>query len=98
VWKWIVALLAIAFLYKLLTDDKKKKVREDDKAKESRIVSGELVKDPICGVYVEAANSISVRDGKTVHHFCGHECRDRFLEKLQDEGRQIPRADDGNDE
>jgi YHS domain-containing protein len=94
VWKWIVALLAIALLYKLLTNDRGKKDKEDGKAKERRIASGELVKDPVCGVYVDVASSISVRDGGTVHYFCGHDCRARFLEKLRGEGRLISREDD----
>ncbi|MDR2076381.1 MAG: transcriptional regulator [Desulfovibrio sp.] len=98
-WKWIVALLAVALLYKLLTADKTRKAGDEGKAKERRIASGELVKDPVCGVYVEAASSISVRDGDRVQYFCGHDCRDRFLKKLEAEGRPIPRADDGeNDE
>jgi YHS domain-containing protein len=94
VWKWIVALLAIALLYKLLTNEKGRKTRDDAKVKESRIASGELVKDPVCGVYVEAASSISVRDGDTTHYFCGHDCRDRFLDKLRGEGRLASREDD----
>jgi YHS domain-containing protein len=85
VWKWIVALLAIALLYKLLSSEKNRKAGDEDKAKERRIASGELVKDPVCGTYVEISGSISVRDGDTAHYFCGHDCRDRFLEKLRRE-------------
>ncbi|MDR2161267.1 MAG: transcriptional regulator [Desulfovibrio sp.] len=97
-WKWIVILLAIALAYKLFANEKNKKIKEDGKVKERRIASGELVRDPVCGVYVETANSISVRDGDTLHYFCGHDCRDRFLKNLQARGRSIPSAPAEEDE
>jgi YHS domain-containing protein len=97
VWKWIVALLAIALLYKLLSSEKNKKTGDEAKARERRIANGELVKDPACGTYVDKASSISVRDGDTVHYFCGHDCRDRFLEKLRlERGLDAP-EDDGDE-
>ena len=89
-WKWIIIGLAVFALYKLMTNDKTRKVKDESKAKERKIASGELVKDPVCGAYVESDGSISVRDGNTVHRFCSYDCRKRFLEQLQEEGREVP--------
>jgi P-type Cu+ transporter len=37
------------------------------------------IKDPICGMPVDAAKAIHVdRSGKT-YYFCGAKCRDKFL-------------------
>jgi len=40
--------------------------------------SVELKKDPVCGIYVSAASSLSkVVDGRTLY-FCSEECRKKF--------------------
>lgn len=84
-WKWIVLALAAYALYRLFANDiKKKQQKNDDTAeKERKVASGELVKDPECGTYIDAESSITIRDGETVHRFCSYECRDAFLKKLQ---------------
>ena len=97
-WKWIIIIGALAVLYKLVTNEKGRKAKDDSKAKERRIASGELVKDPVCGAYVDAEGSLSVRDGHTVHRFCSYECRKRFLEDLQEQGREIPKLEEKDDE
>jgi len=39
---------------------------------------GELKKDPVCGIYVSTAVSVTKKvDGELVH-FCSKECRDRY--------------------
>lgn len=41
-------------------------------------VSGELKRDPVCGVFVSTATSVkSVADGEVVH-FCSTACRDQY--------------------
>lgn len=84
-WKWIVLALAAYALYRLFANDiKKKQQKNDDTAeKERKVASGELVKDPECGTYIDAESSITIRDGETVHRFCSYDCRDAFLKKLQ---------------
>lgn len=84
-WKWIVLALAAYALYRLFANDiKKKQQKNDDTAeKERKVASGELVKDPECGTYIDAESSITIRDGETVYRFCSYDCRDAFLKKLQ---------------
>jgi YHS domain-containing protein len=65
--------------------------KEQAARKERELIdAGKLVKDPVCGTYVAAQSSLSVRDGKTEHHFCSYECRDRFLRQ---HGKEPPHDD-----
>lgn len=91
-WKWIILALAAYALYRLFANDiKKKQQKNDDVAeKERKVASGELVKDPECGTYIDAESSITIRDGETVYRFCSYDCRDAFLKKLQTGSRVLP--------
>ena len=93
-WKWLILILAVYALYRLFANDvlKKKKENNEENAAEleRKIAAGEMVKDPECGTYVSAEGNISVRDGEIVHHFCSYECRDKFLQRLEEGGRELP--------
>lgn len=88
--KWLLIAVALFVLYKLITGERFKRGKDEDKAKERKIASGDMVKDPCCGTYVEIDSSIKVRDGDKVYHFCSYECRQKFLDKLSGEGRDVP--------
>lgn len=81
-------------LYKLFANDflskKKASSEKEAKATKKKKEAGELVKDQVCGTYVSIDDSITVRDGEKVHHFCSYECRDKFLKQLEDGGRELP--------
>ncbi len=98
--KWVLIAAAIFVLYKLITNDRGRKDKKEAKAKERKIAAGEMVKDPICGSYVDIDSSIKVRDGSAVHHFCSYDCRQKFLDRLQEGGREIPQLEkkDNDDE
>ena len=93
-WKWLILILAVYALYRLFANDvlkKKKENKEENAAEmERKIAAGEMIKDPECGTYVSAEGNISVRDGEIVHHFCSYECRDKFLQRLEEGGRELP--------
>ena len=93
-WKWLILILAVYALYRLFANDvlKKKKENNEENAAEMerKIAAGEMIKDPECGTYVSAEGNISVRDGELVHHFCSYECRDKFLQRLEEGGRELP--------
>ncbi|MDR1125261.1 MAG: transcriptional regulator [Deltaproteobacteria bacterium] len=86
--------LAAFVVYKLFTTDFRKKCEAEEKDKKTdfdkKAASGELVKDPTCNAYVSVEDSIRVRDGDKVYHFCSYECRDKFLKQLERGGREIP--------
>ena len=88
--RWLIIALVAYILYKLVTNEMRKRDAAQTAAKTHKAPTGDMVKDPICGSYVDVASSVSVRDGDTVHRFCSYECRDTFLEQLRGTGRKIP--------
>lgn len=100
--RWIVLALVALILYKMIGNEFRKRSsgKDTSQAKEEahRKAAGKLVKDPVCGTYVDVEGSISVRDGSTVHRFCSYECRDTFLQQLREGGREIPAQTKDDDE
>ena len=90
--KFIIIGAALFLVYKLFMGDKKKKEMNSEKVVKQKVAAGEMVKDPICGTYVERDGSIRVREGEKVHVFCSYECRDKYLKQLQ--ATTIEKADD----
>lgn len=80
--RWLLIILAGFLLFKLFAGDKKVKETKGKKQEEKLVASGEMVKDPMCGAFVEKDGPIRVRSGETVHSFCSYECRDKFLKQL----------------
>jgi YHS domain-containing protein len=80
--KFIIIGAAIFIVYKLFMGDKKKKSMQSEKVVKQKVAAGEMVKDPICGTYVERDGSIRVREGEKVHVFCSYECRDKYLKQI----------------
>jgi YHS domain-containing protein len=37
-----------------------------------------LVRDPVCGMHVDEARSIPLREGRELLHFCSPACRDAY--------------------
>lgn len=81
--KFIVIGAALFLIYKLFIGDKKKREMNKEKDVKAKVASGEMVKDPICGTYVEKDGSIRVREGENVHVFCSYECRDKYLKQIE---------------
>lgn len=85
--KLIIFALAAYALYRFFKNDslrKKKKEEVETAEKTAEAVSaGDMVQDPECGAYVAVDDSISVRDGNRVYHFCSYECREKFLKRLK---------------
>ena len=44
----------------------------------ARARSVALVRDPVCGTFVEPARAIEARVGSSVHYFCSESCRSQF--------------------
>ncbi len=80
--RFIVFAVVFYILYRMFQNERAKKSSAAQKQKEKRIIDGEMVKDPECGVYVDVKSSITVSNGKTVYHFCSYDCREKFLKRL----------------
>jgi len=39
---------------------------------------GVLVRDPVCGTYIEPSRAFSTHEGRTTHYFCSRECQQSF--------------------
>ena len=81
--KLLIAVVAIFFLVKMFKGDARKKETQNAKTRENLIASGEMVKDPICGTFVDKDSEIRIREGEKVHCFCSYECRDKFLKQIE---------------
>ena len=81
--KFIVISVALFLVYKLFMGDKKKKEMEKDESVKKKAAAGEMIKDPICGTYVEKDGNIRVKEGNHVHVFCSYECRDKYVKQLE---------------
>jgi YHS domain-containing protein len=78
-----VILAAVCFiLYKMVTNDKKKKVQNKKQNDEKLAQEGVLVKDPVCGTYVSKDSDIRIKEGGDVKCFCSYECRDKYLKMV----------------
>lgn len=41
-----------------------------------------LVRDPVCGTYIEPGRALRTRSGATTHYFCSARCQQVFLETV----------------
>ncbi|KAB1443824.1 transcriptional regulator [Pseudodesulfovibrio senegalensis] len=80
--KFIIIGLGLFFVYKLFMGDKRKREMQQEKTTKQKMASGELIKDPVCGTYVNKDGDIRVREGEKVHVFCSYECRDKYLKQI----------------
>lgn len=79
----IIILVVVGFiLFKLLTGDQKKKKDQVTKEHEKMAASGVMVKDPICGTYVDKDTDIRVKKKGDVLCFCSYDCRDKYLKRI----------------
>ena len=89
--KWLILFVAAYVVYRLFTNDLRRKNGENTvREMERKVAEGEMVRDPECGTYISADSDISVRDGDIVHRFCSYDCRDKYLKRLEDAGRELP--------
>jgi YHS domain-containing protein len=41
-------------------------------------IAGQLVHDPVCGVYLPADRAVTLGSGENTVHFCSQECLERY--------------------
>jgi hypothetical protein len=80
--KFVIFAVVCFILYKLVTNEKKKKVAVKNKQEEKLAQEGVLVKDPVCGTYVSKDSDIRIKEGEEVRCFCSYECRDKYLKMI----------------
>lgn len=85
IFKILLFAVAAYALYRLFMNDRKKSAEQTENEEAKRVADGTLVRDPICGVYVEKDSSFSVRNGDTVEYFCSDDCRQKYIKQVQEQ-------------
>ena len=73
---FVLVLTALSAIRRLLAPASERSVGESER---SSAQGGKLVRDPVCGTYVAAAQALSADRNAETFHFCSEECRDKFL-------------------
>lgn len=75
----------VKFLLSLLTSKRKEADYHGRKVTNSTsdALVDELVKDPICGVYIPKKDAIVLKLKGKYYYFCSHSCKDAFLSSLK---------------
>lgn len=81
--RFIITLLLVYLIYKVVITllFPKKRVSRYPKQKpaENKVID-EMVKDPVCGIYLPKKDALPVSSGGKTIYFCSPQCRQRFLE------------------
>ena len=83
-YRWLLVALAGYIIYRMFKNDFKAKADKRGAGEAARRDSGDMARDPVCGTFVDMAESITVRNGEKVYYFCGYDCRDEFLQRMRD--------------
>ncbi|MEF3254601.1 MAG: YHS domain-containing protein [Deferribacterales bacterium] len=61
--------------------------RSNKQEVENKTISNEpveLIKDPICGTFVEKNTTYKVKFYDNIYYFCSEECRQKFINNVKD--------------
>lgn len=79
----IIILVVVGYiLYKLLSNDQRKKKDKVSAEHKKMAASGVMIKDPVCGTYVDKDSDIRVKKDNKVLCFCSYDCRDKYLKSI----------------
>ena len=81
--KWLLIAVAGYLAYLMFRNDSNAKKEAGKQGGHEHSADGDMARDPICGTFVDMASAITVRDGGKRYYFCGYDCRDAFLKRLQ---------------
>ncbi len=82
--KIIVLLVSLGVLVLLIKNSLTHKAVKE-KASQKAIDTTNMVKDPVCGTYIEEGGKHRLKYFDKIYHFCSEECMEEFRqEKLKD--------------
>lgn len=79
----IVTFLLIYLIYRMVRAiffPGQKSTRAPRRGPSANQAIDEMVKDPVCGVYVPRRDALRVSSGGETLYFCGPKCREHYLE------------------
>jgi uncharacterized protein len=60
------------------------------KPRASEKPSNNMVKDPVCGMYMDSRLAIRFESSNEAHYFCSEECKKKYLNKSAEKGHPTP--------
>jgi YHS domain-containing protein len=55
--------------------------KRTESGKNAAMPTNSMVKDPVCGMYIDSRLAIRIESRKEEFYFCSEECKSRYLEK-----------------
>jgi uncharacterized protein len=77
---WLLRLV----LAKVFGDSRRRPPKTSEKP------SNNMVKDPVCGMYMDSRLAIRLENSKEAHYFCSEECKNKYLHKSAVTGHSNP--------
>lgn len=59
--------------------------KRPDRRNASKDAENYMVKDPVCGMYMDSRLAVRLEKGKEPTYFCSEECKNKFLDKSSEE-------------
>ena len=72
---WLIIAAALVWAVRELAGTATRSPKENDGPGE------EMVRDPVCGVYVPKSSAVARRSGGSKVYFCSRECEKKYLAK-----------------
>ena len=66
---------------RLMGGPEMRKVGESSPHERKTIYRGQMVRDPVCGVYIPEQGALVERRSGETYHFCSEACRESFLQR-----------------
>ncbi len=80
-WRALLLITALWFVQRCLASlfgPIRKAGNEGNKRPKSQ-PTNRMVKDPVCGMYLDPRLALAVEDKQEVHYFCSQECKNKYL-------------------
>jgi len=74
-----LVLLAGFWLFRWIVSGALRRTADTRPGRGQPVTTGELKKDPVCGMYVAKETALRSNKGGELHYFCSEECRQAFL-------------------
>ena len=59
--------------------------KRPDRGNTAKDAENYMVKDPVCGMYMDSRLAVRLEKGKEPTYFCSEECKSKFLDKASEE-------------
>jgi uncharacterized protein len=76
----LLALILILWLVRRILGSFLSSPRQPDtREKPTGVPNNNMVKDPVCGMYMDSRLAVRLEKRKETHYFCSEECKNKYL-------------------